>query len=320
MRSLVFSDRLLLEESDIPVPPPGEALIKVSASGICNTDIEITRGYVPGFSGIPGHEFIGSVESVPSPRYEHLLGRRVTAEINCGCGHCPFCEAKLARHCPDRTVIGIIKRNGSLAEYISVPVENIIEIPDSISDENALFIEPLAAALEILEQYPIRPEHRVLIIGDGKLAHLIALTLKSTGCDLIVSGKHRWKTDLLNQRNITAVTNRSDITAEMFDIVIEASGSPQAFNQGLAQVKPRGIFFLKSTYARDFSFNPAGVVVNEITLIGSRCGQFAHAIEYLEREQPDLSYLISRRFPLSDGIAAFSAALQPDVMKVILDC
>ncbi len=319
MNALQFTKILTTFESPLP-SLPRELLIRVSSAGICNTDIEITRGYVPGFNGIPGHEFFGYVESVPDPVHNHLLGKRVTAEINCACGNCSFCNRGLGRHCPVRTVIGIVNRDGAFAEYISVPVENVVTIPDTISDNNALFIEPLAAALEIQEQVKILPEHEILILGDGKLAHLVAITLKPTGCRMKVSGRHEWKVQLLRDHGIDAAVNRQDIPDRIFDIVIEASGSPAAFQEGLAKIRPRGTFVLKSTYAQAFPFNPAQVVVNEITLIGSRCGRFASAIEFLEREQPDLSYLISRRFPLSEGIAAFEAAQRPDMMKVVIDC
>jgi threonine dehydrogenase-like Zn-dependent dehydrogenase len=319
MNALQFIKILTTFESPLP-SSPRELLIRVSSAGICNTDIEITRGYVPGFSGIPGHEFFGYVESVPYPVHNRLIGKRVTAEINCACGNCSFCNQGLSRHCRNRTVIGIVNRDGAFAEYISVPVENVVLIPDTISDNNSLFIEPLAAALEIQEQVKILPEHEVLILGDGKLAHLVALTLKPTGCRMKVSGRHEWKAQLLRDRGIDALVNRQDIPDRVFDIVIEASGSPAAFQEGLAKVKPRGTLVLKSTYVQSFSFNPASVVVNEITLIGSRCGRFAAAIAFLEKERPDLSYLISKRFPLVEGIAAFAAAQQPDVMKVVIDC
>ena len=321
MKAIHFNNRLsLLDDYPIPARIGDELLIRVSSAGICNTDMEITRGYVRNFSGIPGHEFIGTVESVPNPVYNHLLGKRVTAEINCGCGNCSYCRQGLSRHCPDRTVVGIVNRNGAFAEYIAVPVDNVVPIPDFISDSNALFIEPLAAALEIQEQIEITPSQTVLLLGDGKLAHLIALSLKPIGVKLTVAGKHEWKTELLRDRGIDAAVDRQDLINGSFDIVIEASGSPAAFQEGLAKVRPRGTLILKSTYANSFSFNPAGIVVNEFTLLGSRCGKLTSAIDFLETERPDLSYLISRRFPLSEGIVAFEAARQSDVLKVVIDC
>ncbi len=318
MRSIYFDKTLACREVQRPVPHKNEALIRVDYAGICNTDIEITRGYVPGFSGIPGHEFIGRVETAPGD--DRLLGKRVTAEINCACGGCPFCAQGLGRHCPNRTVIGIDKRNGAFADYIAVPAGNVVPVPDAISDDNALFIEPLAAALEIQEQIAVPPESEVLVIGDGKLAHLIALTLSVTGCRLLLFGKHQWKVRLLCDRGITASIDRGLLAGRQFDIVVEASGSPDGFREGFQLVKPRGTLVLKSTFAQSFPFNPAAVVVNEITLLGSRCGRFDRAVDFLQKNRIDLSYLISRRFPLADGVAAFEAAQRPDVLKVIIDC
>ena len=320
MPYLYFHNHLSVESGQPVGGTPGEIVIRVSSAGICNTDIEITRGYIPGFKGIPGHEFFGYVDQVPDFSLNHLIGKRVTAEINCGCGSCLFCRQNMERHCPDRTVIGIVNRNGAFADCISVPVRNVVRIPDTISDDNALLIEPLAAALEIQEQIAIKPDHRVLLLGDGKLAHLIALTLKAAGCSLNVAVKHAWKSELLRSRGIDTVPDHTTLPDHYYDIVIEATGSPPAFNEAMNKVRPRGTVILKSTYANGFAFNPASTVVNEISIIGSRCGRFAAAIEFLRKERPDLTYLISQRFPLHEGVAAFEAAQQPDVMKVAIDC
>ncbi len=320
MKAIVSDGKLYLSDVERPKAAPGEALIRVAAAGICNTDIEITKGYVPGFHGILGHEFFGYVEEAPDHDRTGLIGRRVTAEINCACTTCSYCRRGLMRHCPDRTVLGISNRDGAFAEYVSVPVGTIVPIPDSIKDDDALFIEPLAAALEILDQVDIPADSDALIIGDGKLAHLIAHALKPTGCRLKLFGKHAWKVRLLKERGIDATIDRSETEGRRFDVVVEASGSPAGFNEGLSLVKPRGTIVLKSTYAGSFPFNPAAVVVNEITLIGSRCGGFSAAIAFLERERIDLSYLISRRYPLREGLAAFSAAQSSDAMKIVIDC
>jgi 2-desacetyl-2-hydroxyethyl bacteriochlorophyllide A dehydrogenase len=320
MKALTFNKKLSVSDVQPPTPADNEALIRVSAAGICNTDIEITKGYIPGFSGILGHEFFGHVQSIFDSAYSHLIGKRVTAEINCACHQCSFCKSGLKRHCPHRTVIGISNRNGAFAEYITVPVDTIITIPDTISNDNALFIEPLAAALEILEQIDISPDHDVLILGDGKLAHLIAHVLKSTGCKMKLFGKHAWKVNRLKERNIDAAIDSAEKAGRTYDVVIEASGSPAGFHRGLSLVKPRGTFVLKSTYAQPFLFNPAPVVVDELTLLGSRCGPFPAAIEFLQRERIDLSYLISKRFPLNKGLAAFEAAQERDTLKVVIDC
>ena len=319
MKALVFAKTLTLSDVERPTPAANEALIRVTAAGICNTDIEITRGYVPGFIGILGHEFFGHVESVSDPAYEKLIGKRVTAEINCACNQCSFCRQGLGRHCPNRTVIGI-SRNGAFTEYVVVPLDTIVPLPDSIADDSALFIEPLAAALEIFEQTAISPDRDVLIIGDGKLAHLIAHALQPIGCRMRLIGKHQWKVKLLQERGIRATTELGEITDRRYDVVVEASGSPVGFQEGLSLVKPRGTFILKSTYAQSFPFNPALVVVNELTLLGSRCGKFSAALDFLQRKRIDFSYLISKRFPLAEGVAAFAAAQQSDVLKVVIDC
>jgi threonine dehydrogenase-like Zn-dependent dehydrogenase len=320
LKAIHFHDNtLFLATVPLPKHHNSDALLRICSAGICNTDIEITRGYIPGFNGIPGHEFFGCVESVPDPSLNHLIGTRVTSEINCGCGTCSYCKQGLERHCPDRNVIGIINHDGAFAEYISVPRSSLVSIPDTISDNNALFIEPLAAACEIQEQIRILPEHTLLLLGDGKLAHLIALTLLPTGCTLQVAGKHEWKTSLLKSAGIDASTDHTTFSDHSYDIVIEATGSAAGFEEAVAKVRPRGTIVLKSTYASGFSFNPAPIVVNEISLIGSRCGRFSAAIDFLEKERPDLTYLISKRFPLSEGVAAFAAAQQPDVMKVVID-
>jgi threonine dehydrogenase-like Zn-dependent dehydrogenase len=321
MRALHFHQNLsLVSNFPEPEPSPGSVRIQVTAAAICNTDLEITRGYIPDFNGIPGHEFFGQVDAVADTAHRELIGKRVTAEINCGCGVCAWCREGLERHCPDRTVIGINNRNGAFSQYCTVPAANIVAIPPAISDDNALFIEPLAAAFEIQDQISISRDSKVLLLGDGKLAHCIAWSLLPTECRLRIGGKHAWKTALLQKCGFDATIDHSLFSDNEFDIVIEASGSPGAFNEAIAMVRPRGTIVLKSTYSKGFEFNPAAVVVNEISLIGSRCGQFSSSIAFLEKHSPDLSYLISKRFPLSEGICAFAAARQPDIMKVVLDC
>ncbi|HEX8949968.1 MAG TPA: alcohol dehydrogenase catalytic domain-containing protein [Dissulfurispiraceae bacterium] len=298
----------------MPVRKNGEVLIKVSMAGICNTDHEITRGYVPGFRGVIGHEFFGYVEDADN---KSLTGRRVTAEINNACGKCEFCVKGLGRHCSNRTVLGIINRDGAMAEYVTVPEENVVEIPPDIPDAHAIFIEPLAAALEILEQVRIGKEQSALLIGDGKLALLIALVMQTTGCDLTMLGKHSEKLAIAGDAGIKTVLLES-FRKSAYDIIIEASGNPSAFQLGLECLKPRGIFILKSTYTGGFSFNPSSIVVNEITLIGSRCGRFAEAIRFLEQHKPPLEKLISAEYPLEEALAAFKRSEQPGALKVVL--
>jgi Threonine dehydrogenase and related Zn-dependent dehydrogenases len=314
MKALVFDGKLHVDDVPVPRPGPGETLIKVVCAGICNTDLEITRGYMPGFKGILGHEFIGIVEGAVD---KTLIGRRATAEINCACGACEFCKQGLGRHCVNRTVLGIANRSGAFAEYVAVPRENVVEIPPEIADSDALFIEPLAAALEILDQVALSPEKSVLLLGDGKLALLIALAVQSCGCSLLVVGKHSEKLLFFENLGIATVL-LNDFKKSSFDVVIEASGNPSAFALGLACVKPRGVFVLKSTYATDFPFNPAIVVVNEITFVGSRCGVFRKAIDFMLSRTPPLHEFISAEFPINQALKAFEYSQRPDALKVVL--
>lgn len=307
--------KLSIESCPIPVRQKGEVLIRVSRAGICSTDIEIVKGYVPGFSGIPGHEFYGYVEEAEDAS---LLGKRATAEINCACGKCSYCRSDLQRHCPDRTVLGITKKNGAFAEYIAVPQENIVVIPDEIPETSAMLIEPLAAALEILEQVPVKPGQSVLLVGDGRLGQLIGCVFLANGIPLSAAGKHAAKLGLLKQRG--ARTYLLDkFAAFPFDIVIEASGSPTGFDLALACIKPRGTVVLKSTYAGGFQFNPSPVVVNEISIIGSRCGRFSEAVKFLKKFKPDLSYMISSRYPFSQALEAFEEVKEKDILKVVVE-
>jgi threonine dehydrogenase-like Zn-dependent dehydrogenase len=306
---------LSLDDIPVPVRKNGEILIRVHHAGICSTDLEILKGYVPGFNGVLGHEFFGFIEEADDAA---LIGKRATAEINFGCGDCGFCKIGLGRHCPDRTVLGIINRQGAFAEYLSVPAENVIQIPSTLSDSSAVLIEPLAAALEIFEQVSITEEHKVLLIGDGRLAQLIALAFSCKEYSLTAVGRHSEKLDLMAARGTT--TCASDIfTPSPFDIVIEASGSPSGFQLGLLCVKPRGTMVLKSTHAAGFQFNPAPLVVNEITVVGSRCGRFEEAVRFLINFHPDLSYMISAKYPFSQAPWAFARAKQKNALKVILE-
>jgi len=314
MKAVVFSGKLRVEDVPPPRRKPGETLISVTKAGICNTDLEITRGYSPGFSGILGHEFIGTILEADD---RTMIGTRVTAEINCACGKCEFCEKDLGRHCPNRSVLGIVNRSGVFAQQVLVPIENIVEFPSDIPDEQAIFIEPLAAALEITDQVIITPASSVLLLGDGKLAALIGVSLRSIGCDILVAGKHEGKLAYFKMLGINTV-NLAAFKKRQFDVVIEASGNPSAFELGLECVKPRGTFVLKSTYPQKFSFNPASIVVNEISLVGSRCGLFYKAIEFILDHDPPLAELISAEFPLDQAVEAFEYSRRPDTFKVVL--
>ena len=316
MKALIFHNNALsLKDIPRPVRAPGELLIKVKKAGICSTDLEILRGYIPGYSGIPGHEFFGYIEDSDDAS---LSGKRVTAEINCGCNACPLCQSGLQRHCPDRTVLGIVNRGGAFAEYVSVPAGNVAVIPQEIPDSSAIFIEPLAAALEIFDQFSISSGQQVLLLGDGRLAQLIGLALCSRKIPMTVVGRHPGKLALLEKTGAT-VFLVNDFKPSPFDIVIEASGSPAAFQLGLSCVRPRGTFVLKSTYAETFPFNPSPAVVNEISIIGSRCGLFSKAIEFLLTHKPDLSPLISASYPFSRALEAFEKTKDKEVLKVILE-
>jgi threonine dehydrogenase-like Zn-dependent dehydrogenase len=318
VKALTLCGNLKLNR-DAPVPRrEDEALVQVICAGICNTDLEIVQGYA-GFQGTLGHEFVGRVVESPDPA---LVGKRVVGEINAGCGHCELCLQGDPRHCAGRTVLGIKGRDGAFAEFLSLPARNLIGVPDSVSDEAAVFIEPLAAACNILEQVSVTSSSEVAVIGDGKLAQLIVVALANTGCLLTVIGRHREKLELA--RGFGAHRVLADGTvfvsegATRFDVVMEASGSPSGLATALAVVKPRGTVVLKSTHHQNTPLDLSQVVVNELTIVGSRCGRFQPALNLLASRSPDLSALISQRLALDEGVRAFEEAAAPDAMKVIL--
>lgn len=315
MRALVFDGRVKLRDLPMPEVPPKEALVKVRLAGICNTDIEICRGYMD-FRGVLGHEFVGTVEKSPEGV---MVGSRVAGEINVGCGACTWCSRGMERHCPNRTVLGILGRDGAMAEYLALPLANLVEVPDNVSDEKAVFIEPIAAALEILEQVRIEPAHRVMIIGDGKLGMLICMVLRLTGCDLTLVGKHPEKMALAEGMGVSAIP-LSTISQDPlpFDVVIEASGNPTGWALAVRCVNPRGTIVLKSTYHGELQFNPAPLVINEVSVVGSRCGRFAPAVRLLQRGLIDPTPLISGIFPLDRGEEAFKRSENADCFKVLL--
>lgn len=314
MRALwLESRRLDIRDVPIPDPPPGEALIRVLKAGICNTDNELTRGYYP-FTGIPGHEFVGVVESGSRP----LEGRRVVGEINAVCGACRACLAGRRTHCERRTVLGIVSRHGAFAEYLTLPVENLHVVPDAISTDAAVFTEPLAAALEIQQQVAIRPGDRALVVGDGKLGQLVAQTLALTGCSLVVTGRHEAKLRLLAARGID--TRRDDAVEQgAFDVAVECTGNPDGFRIAQRALRPRGTLVLKSTYAGALTLDASAVVVNELTLVGSRCGPFAPALELLAAGRVAVEPLIHARYPLARAPDAFEHAQQAGVLKVLVE-
>jgi threonine dehydrogenase-like Zn-dependent dehydrogenase len=313
MKAIRFDGSLkVISDASLPCRE-GEALVQMICAGICATDLEIVKGYA-GFRGTLGHEFVGRVAESPDPV---LLGRRVVGEINAGCGRCSLCLRGDSRHCPARTVLGIKGRDGAMAEFLSLPVMNLIEVPESITDEAAVFVEPLAAACRILEQVEISPSTFVGLLGDGKLAQLIARAVARTGCNLTVFGKHEEKLELasLTGARCILVEPTDDgasllgrASGERFDVVIEATGTASGLSLALALVRPLGTVVLKTTHHGETSFLASPAVVNEITIIGSRCGRFQKAVELLAAGQIDVAPLISDRFSISEGLLAFARA------------
>jgi len=313
MKALLFENSISIGKIPKPARKDGESLIKVLLAGICNTDLEIVRGYM-GFKGVLGHEFIGIVEDSEN---HSLINKRVVSEINIGCGHCDLCINGLKRHCPNRSVVGILNHQGAFAQYISLPDINLFTIPDNISDEQAVFVQPLAAALEILEQVKINPSSQVAIVGDGKLALLILQVIHLTGCKCFLFGKHKEKLEIAAKFGaITSFAKKG--SSQKFDIVIESSGKKEGFTFALNIIKPRGAIILKSTYQSNVSFNFAKIVIDEIHIIGSRCGPFEPAIFLLEKKFIHIDPLISKVFPFKDSIEAFTFA-QKDNLKVLID-
>lgn len=320
MRAVVFDKELkLVNDYAKPVPKKGEALVKVTLAGICNTDFEITKGYM-GYVGVLGHEAVGVVEEINDDD-KSLLGKRVVAEISYGCKEpdCPYCAQKLYRHCPKRHTLGIVNKDGVFAEYFTMPLETLFEVPDNVTDEQAVFTEPLAAACEITEQLHIKPFEKVIILGDGKLGLITALTLNAQNIDVVLVGKHQNKLDIARAQGVeTKLLNDLKIE-KIYDVVVEATGSISGFETALALTKPRGTLVLKSTVAASKELNLAPVVIDEITVLGSRCGQFPAALRLLKSEKVDFSPLISGRYAVNDAIQAFEKNKEKDTLKVLLD-
>lgn len=318
MRALWLEERTLRLRDDVPLPdpPPGEARVRVRLTGVCNTDLELVRGYSP-FTGVPGHEFVGVVEDAPTaPEWN---GRRVVGEINAVCGVCPTCRAGRTTHCERRTVLGIVNRHGAFATHLSLPVANLHEVPDGVADEIAVFTEPTAAALEIQQQVRLTSKDKVVVVGAGKLGHLVAQTLAAAGCDLQVIGRSPRPLELLATQGIPTGT-AADLEERSADLAVECTGNAEGFEIARRAVRPRGTVVLKSTYEGRLSIDMAPVVVNEISLVGSRCGPFAPALDALARGTVDPAPLIDGRFELGNGVAAFERAEQPGVLKVLVDC
>lgn len=321
MKAVVFNDTeglVLKTDYPKPIPQKGEALIKVSMAGICNTDAEIIKGYM-GYSGVLGHEFVGIVEEVNGAD-QSWVGKRVVAEISYGCDspECPWCAVKNYRHCPDRHTIGIWRKDGCFAEYITLPTNILFEVPKNVIDEQAVFVEPLAAACEITEQLHIEPTHKVVVLGDGKLGLTTALTLNAENLEVTLVGKHQNKLDIAKAQGVQTMLLEDLKVSNNFDVVVEATGSVSGFETSLNLVKPRGVLVLKSTIATGKELNLAPIVINEITVLGSRCGQFGPALRLLKNNRIDFKPFISKIYSINDAIEGFEANKAKNSIKIIL--
>jgi threonine dehydrogenase-like Zn-dependent dehydrogenase len=320
MRALVLLDDgvRLQRNHPQPVPPEGEALIRVLQAGICSTDLELVQGYA-GFRGVLGHEFVGQVEVCGADRT--WVGQRVVGEINAACRTCDTCRAGRPTHCPSRTALGVRGRDGAFADYLCLPIPNLHAVPESISDDQAVFVEPLAAALAITEQIHVRPTDRVALVGDGKLGLLIAQVLALTGCHLTVIGRHPEKLNLLAVRGIKtlAVASSSDAPDITADVVVEATGTPDGFVAARRLVRPRGTLALKSTYHGLAQADFSSIVVDEIHVIGTRCGPFAPALRLLELGLVDVMPLIHARYLLDQGEQALQRAGVRGTLKILIE-
>ena len=314
MKATFFDGKNMNYDENYPDPALGEVLVRVSLAGLCGTDLEILDGYMA-YDGVLGHEFVGIVEKSENP---DLIGKRVVGEINAGCGVCESCEKGMDRHCPNRTVLGILKRDGAFAEYLSLPEKNLHVIPDSITDEQAVFIEPLAAAFEIKEQVSLQPQWSVAVVGDGRLAQLIIQVLKLTCPHLTCLGRHPSKLESLVNSGIKIKIGIEPSDEQSFDLVVEATGSNSGFGDTMKLIKPRGTVILKSTIASRENLDLTPTVVNEITLIGSRCGLFKPAIDALASGIVSVDSMIDSTFPLEQFSKAIEHAKKPDTLKVFL--
>ncbi|MBM4077319.1 MAG: zinc-binding dehydrogenase [Planctomycetes bacterium] len=311
MRAVVLSDEgLVVCDRPAPTPGAGEVLVRVLKAGLCETDLQLVKGYM-GFRGILGHEFVGIAQS------GRFRGERVVGEINCSCEACEFCLSELATHCPHRSVLGILNHDGAFAEFVSVPDKNLHRVPDSVLDDEAVFTEPLAAAFQILEQVDVQPKHRVIVLGDGRLGNLCAQVLAKTGCQLTVVGKHERKLKLLSDRGIHTVIVGQFQETRQADIVVDCTGSKSGFEAALKLLKPRGVLVLKTTVAGDHSLSLAPIVIDEFTIIGSRCGPFVPALASLAEKRVDVRPLIEETYPLDQAPTAFHRAATTPTLKFL---
>lgn len=320
MKALVYDGKLKLTNDYVkPTPKENEVLIKTKMVGICNTDYEITKGYM-GYKGILGHEFVGVVEEVGENIDKKWLNKRVVGEINCACNNCSYCHQNLQRHCPNRSTLGIWQKDGCFCEYFTLPIENVFEISNNVTDEIATFTEPLAAAYEILEQVHITPNSKIALLGDGKLGLCISLVFNAMNVDFVHIGKHENKL-AISKKNGVKTMLLSDLKDEdkmSYDVVVEATGSTGGFKTSASLVKPRGTLVLKSTIAANEGLNLASIVVNEITIIGSRCGQFKPIVKLLENQKINPSPLIDSVYDVEDFKKAFEKNSQKGCLKVLV--
>lgn len=319
MKAVFFDQNLTVIDLPKPNFSGDESVVRLIRAGICNTDLEIIKGYF-GFKGVLGHEFVGRVEA---SRTSTLVGARVVGEINAACHECDACRIGWTRHCPHRSVLGILNRNGAFSEFLTLPEQNLHRVPDSVSDDEAVFIEPIAAACEILEQVKLQLTDNIAVLGDGKLGLLITMVLaqaiQSTSDKLTLIGKHPNKMKILKHLGVQLINYHSLKPCSYFDLVVEATGSPEGLALALRLIKPRGTIVLKSTFHSRLTFDPAALVVDEITLVGSRCGRFEPALELLKQRRIDPTLLVQDTLPLNQALTAFELAKQPEVLKVLLE-
>jgi threonine dehydrogenase-like Zn-dependent dehydrogenase len=321
MRALVLDESGVRLQADRPnpIPAPGEVLVRVVRAGICETDLQLTQGY-HGFRGVLGHEFVGVAHGGARE------GRRVVAEINCSCGTCDTCGAGRPGHCPHRTVLGIVNHDGAFADLVAVPEGNLHLVPDAVDDDAAVFVEPVAAAFQVPAQVAIDRRDRIAVLGDGRLGNLCAQVLASLSDHVVVVGKHAGKLAVLEAMGIEGVRLGSDQGqtglkpgSAPYDVVVDCTGSPTGLPMALSMVRPRGTVVLKTTIAAEHALSLAPVVVDEVTIVGSRCGPFDRALDALANGLVDVRPLIAERFPLDDGVRALERAAERGVLKVLLD-
>jgi len=313
MKAVLFDGTPRLADLPAPRRKPGEALVRVLTAGICKTDQELFAGYMK-FRGVPGHEFVGIVEEASN---SHLQGKRVVGEINCVCHNCHYCRLEMPQHCLNRTVLGIQGRDGAFAEYLTLPEENLHLVPSSIRDDVAAFTEPVAAAFRITEQVRVTQDSRVIVLGDGKLGQLCAQVLWLHTKKLVCIGRHAWKLNLLKELHI-AIAHEGDPVERGADIVVDATGSPEGLTRAIELVRPEGTIVLKTTSHQAGAIPFSIPVINEIRIVGSRCGPFRPALDALAMGNVEVRPMITESYELKDALHALRRAASPEVMKVLL--